>query len=142
MRQFFLAIAAVTMATGPAQGTSADAATDYAVMAGLAQMSAAQREAIFDDTLAGGETCAPQLYLDRMDAGTLEVSVLAPCHGGAAITLLHHGKATAARLSELGAHIVRLDSAGDAERVTVAFDDGTLVARDSAPAELDRTGLR
>lgn len=132
MQKIYLAAALSVFTTTPvvANGFDPDPQDKYEVLSGIGTQPIAQQKATFDDILSGGDTCAPQVYLDQKEAGFIHVSLLANCHTLTDVTLLHHGKSQAVTLSQSGAALTKVQSASGTGRVTAAFGDGTVIARE------------
>lgn len=129
--------------SGLANGFDPDPEARYDVLSGIGTEPVASQVAVFEEILAGADTCAPQLYLDQKEAGFIHVSLLADCHSQTDVTLLHHGKSQVVTLSAGGAALTKVQSASGTGRVTAAFGDGTVIAKEvvgpnQASAELIR----
>lgn len=132
MKNFYLAAAlsVITASSGAANGFDPDPQGKYEVLSGIGAQPVAQQNTAFEEILSGAETCAPQVYLDQKETGFIHITLVATCHGRSDATLLHHGKSQAVTLSPGGSALSKLHSASGTGRVTVAFGDGTVVARE------------
>ena len=125
-----LCILAATAAS--AAGFQPDPDGRYDVMHDVTTYSLPSQVALFEDMISGAEECSPQLYLDAVEPGYLDVTLLAPCSRDAQVTLLYYGTAHDVILSQNGAGFARIESPSGPGRITAAFQGGTVLMQDIA----------
>jgi len=104
-----------------------DPTGQYEVLRSVGETSVAQEESFFERIMAGGNLCAPQLYVDTAQDGTLDVTLLSSCHTGQQVTLTYNDKPTNTRMSYNGAAFVTLEHPEKITLVRAEFADGTQV---------------
>ncbi|WP_456390391.1 hypothetical protein [Profundibacter sp.] len=133
MRQFLKAsttAAILVLASGAsalAGSFNPDPTGQYEVMKDVGELSAAQEDAVFERIMAGGNLCAPQLYVDTGTDGALAVTLLSICHTGQVVTLMYDGTPKNTRLSNNGAAFITLEYPDNITLVQAVFADGTQV---------------
>lgn len=114
-------------AAGLAGSFNPDPTGQFEVLRSVGKLSAAQQDAVFERIMAGGNLCAPELYVDAGTGGVLAVTLLSTCHVGQAVTLLCDGASRNIQMSNNGAVFITLAGAQKIALVQAVFADGTRV---------------